>query len=145
MSSVQTEDNRPVAVVKQMDVRFRAGESYEVAVRGHRVRVDQPTDTGGEDTAATPTELFIASLATCVAFYAGRYLTRHGFSRDGLGVSVEYEMATDRPARVSGVRLTVRAPAALPAEQRRALQAVSAHCTVHNTLVNPPSVSIDIA
>ena len=25
----------------------------------------------------------MASLATCAAFYAGRYLTRHGYSRDG--------------------------------------------------------------
>jgi hypothetical protein len=28
--------------------------------------------------APNPTELFAASLATCVAFYAGRYLDRHG-------------------------------------------------------------------
>ena len=53
----------------------------------------------------TPTELFVASLASCVAFYAGRYLTRHGLSREGLGVSVAYEMATDRPARVANIWL----------------------------------------
>ena len=63
-----------------MDVRFVSGEAYEVAVRGHRVLVDQPAYVGGEDSAPTPTELFVASLATCVGFYAGRYLTRHGFS-----------------------------------------------------------------
>lgn len=61
-----------------VDVRFVTGESYEFAVRGHRMLVDQPPEAGGEDEAPTPTELFVASLATCVAFYAGRYLTRHG-------------------------------------------------------------------
>jgi len=127
-----------------MDVRFVAGEAYEVAVRGHRVIVDQPVDAGGTDSAPTPTELFVASLATCVAFYAGRYLTRHGFSRDGLGVSVDYGMATDRPARVATVHLTVRAPADLPAERRSALAAVAAHCTVHNSLTTPPAVTIDL-
>jgi uncharacterized OsmC-like protein len=127
-----------------MDVRFVSGEAYEVAVRGHRVMVDQPVDAGGEDNAPTPTELFVASLATCVAFYAGRYLTRHGFNRDGLGVSVRFDMADDRPARVAVVRLTVRVPADLPAERRPALQAVVSHCTVHNSLTTPPDVTIDV-
>ena len=86
----------------------------------------------------------MASLATCVAFYAGRYLTRHGFSRDGLGVSVDFDMAADRPARVAAVRLTVRVPADLPAERRPALQAVVSHCTVHNSLTTPPDVTIDL-
>ena len=93
-----------------MDVRFVTGEAYEVSVRGHRVLVDQPGDAGGDDRAPTPTELFVASLATCVAFYAGRYLTRHGFSRDGLGVSVGFEMAADKPARVGQIRLTSGCP-----------------------------------
>ena len=129
---------------QRMEVQFVAGESYEVAVRGHSVLVDQPADSGGLDTAPTPTELFVASLATCVAFYAGRYLTRHGYSRDGLAVSVSYEMASDRPARVSGIRLAVRVPASLPAERWPALRAVVSHCTVHNSLSSPPSVAIDL-
>jgi putative redox protein len=127
-----------------MDVRFVAGEAYEVTVRGHRLVVDQPADAGGQDSAPTPTELFVASLATCVAFYAGRFLTRHGYSRDGLAVSVGYEMASGRPARVGGIRLTVRVPAGLPPERWAALRAVISHCTVHNSLASPPRVTIDL-
>ena len=127
-----------------MEARFVAGEAYDVAVRGHRLMVDQPADVGGRDSAPTPTELFVASLATCVAFYAGRFVTRHGYSRDGLAVSVGYEMATDRPARVSRIRLAVRVPAGLPPERWAALRAVVSHCTVHNSLASPPSVSIDL-
>ncbi len=119
MEQVQVAERPVGADAHQMDVRYLSGESYEVSVRGHRVLVDQPAEAGGLDTAPTPTELFVASLATCVAFYAGRYLTRHGYGRDGLAVSADFDMASDRPARVSGVRLTVRAPAELPADRRR--------------------------
>jgi uncharacterized OsmC-like protein len=129
---------------QRMDVRFVARESYEVTVRGHSLMVDQPADAGGQDSAPTPTELFVAALATCVAFYAGRFLTRHGYSREGLAVSVGYDMASDRPARVSGIRLTVHVPAGLPPQRRAALQAVVSHCTVHNSLAVPPSVTIDL-
>ncbi len=128
----------------RMEIRFVAGESYQADIRGHQVLVDQPASAGGADSAPTPTELFVASLATCVAYYAGRYLTRHGFSRDGLTVSASYDFATDRPARVRGIRLTVGVPAGLPPERWPALQAVVSHCTVHNSLASPPDVSIDL-
>jgi putative redox protein len=142
---VQTSVMSADAPAETMDVRFISGEAYEVAVRGHTITVDQPADAGGANTASTPTELFVASLATCVAFYAGRYLTRHGYSRDGLGVSVAFDMAADRPARVAAVRLTLRVPAEVPVERLAALQAVASHCTVHNTLTAPPDVTIDLA
>jgi len=129
---------------ERVDVTPRAGESYEAVVRGHRIVVDQPADSGGDDSAPTPVELFVASLAACVAYYAGRYLTRHGYSRHGLAVSAVFAMATDRPARVSGIRLTVQVPAGLPAERRPALLAVARHCTVHNTLLSAPAVTIDL-
>lgn len=141
---VQTNAMSAGVATEMMDVRFISGEAYEVAVRGHRIIVDQPSESGGEDTAATPTELFVASLAACVAFYAGRYLTRHGYSRDGLGVSVAYDMATDRPARVAAVRLMLRVPGDVPVERWAALRAVASHCTVHNTLADPPHVTIEL-
>jgi uncharacterized OsmC-like protein len=127
-----------------MAVRFRHGESYEVTVRGHRFAVDQPVEDGGTDEAPMPAELFVASLATCVAFYAGRYLSRHGHSRHGLAVTVNYWLAVDRPARISDIRLAVHVPKDLPAERWPALHAVASHCTVHNSLTNPPTVRIDV-
>jgi putative redox protein len=80
----------------------------------------------------------------CVAFYAGRYRTRHGYSRDGLAVSAGFDITSDRPARVSGIRLTVLPPADLPAGRRPALRAVVSHCTVHSSLAFPPPVGIDL-
>lgn len=139
MSAVHTQ------AAQELDVQYLTGEAYEVSVRGHRVRVDQPAEVGGDDTAVTPTELFIASLATCVAFYAGRYLTRHGYSREGLAVSVEYELAKDRPARVAAVHINLQVPPDLPAKRRPALHAVASRCTVHNSLIDPPSVIIALA
>lgn len=127
-----------------VDVGHIDGDAYEIRVRGHRVRVDQPLDAGGADTGPTPTELFVASLAACVAFYAGRYLARHGFDRAGLTVRSEYEMAADRPARVGAIRIWVSPPAGFPADRLPALAAVASHCTVHNSLTDAPEITIGI-
>src|SRR5690348_17442020 len=52
------------------------------------------------------------------------FLSRHGYSRDGLAVSADYEMASDRPARLSSIRLMVRVPAGLPPGRWAALREV---------------------
>jgi len=106
--------------------------------------VDQQADLDGDDSAPTPTELFVASLASCVAFYAGRYLSRHGLPRDDLRVMAEFTMAPDRPVRVGAIRLRVSAPG-LQEERRAGLLAVASHCTVHNSLHQPPEVTIELS
>jgi putative redox protein len=140
---------RPTNAAKQVphgvDVAHVGGESYTVEVRGHQVLVDQPPEAGGSDAAPTPTELFVAALVTCVAFYAGRYLARHGLPRTGLRVRAEFTMATDRPARVAAVRMRILPPSGLPEERSAGLLAVASHCTVHNTLRHPPEVEIELA
>ncbi|WP_338932804.1 OsmC family protein [Streptomyces netropsis] len=123
-------------------VEHKTGDTYTISVRGHRLVADQPSAEGGNDDGPTPTELFAASLASCVAFYAGRYLRRHGVGETGLRVEAEFAMADDRPARVSTVRLTVHVPAELDPQRHDALLAVASHCTVHNTLAHPPEIVV---
>lgn len=122
---------------------YLAGDKFELAIRNHRLRVDQPVSDGGEDTAPTPTELFVSSLAACVAFYARRYLSRHGLPTDGLRAEADYRVAV-RPARVGEIELRLHVPDGVPDENLAPLLAVASHCTVHNTLVAPPSVAIEL-
>ncbi|MGZ5353107.1 MAG: OsmC family protein [Actinomycetota bacterium] len=123
-------------------VRHEGGDRYRIGIRGHEIVVDQPVDDGGDDSAPTPTELFVASLASCVAFYGGRYLARHELPADGFEVDCSFEMARDRPSRVRSIRLDVHLPAGFPTERREAILAVLQHCTVHNSLVMKPDVAI---
>ncbi|MFF4507387.1 OsmC family protein [Streptomyces sp. NPDC001401] len=132
------------ADVHSFEVTHVDHDAYAVDIRGHRLQVDQPADAGGTDTAPTPTELFAASLATCIAFYAGRYLHRHDLPRTGLRVRTEFTMATDRPARVASLRVVVLPPPELPVQRRAALLAVASHCTVHNTLRQLPEIDIEL-
>lgn len=125
-------------------VEHRGGDHFDIAVRGHVLHVDQPADAGGDDSAPTPTELFVAGLASCVAFYARRYLHRHGLPTDGLAVSARYELGP-RPARVTRVDVQLTVPEGVPDERRDALLAVASHCTVHNSLTQPPDVVVAVA
>ena len=129
----------------RVTVRHVDGDAYAITVRGHGMLTDQAVADGGKDAAATPTELLVASLASCVAFYTGRYLVRHGLDRAGLAVTAEFAMAAGRPARVGAVRLRITVPGGVPPQRTDALLAVASHCTVHNTLRQQPDVSIELA
>ena len=130
--------------MRNVSVRHVSGDRFRIDIGTHTLAVDQPTDVGGADTAPTPTELFVASLASCVAHYARRYLARHEISPDGLEVSASYELGTS-PARVSEVQVVVRLAADLTVERRAGLLAVASHCTVHNSITHPPSISVILA
>ncbi len=125
-------------------VEHKGSDLFEVAIRGHLVHVDQPLEDGGSNAAPTPTELFVASLASCVAHYARRFLARHKLPTEGLSVTARFTMA-GRPSRVAQVTVSVNLPAGVPEERKAALLAVASHCTVHNSLAEPPEVSIGLA
>ena len=118
-------------------------DRFELAVRHHRLHTDQPIGDGGQDTAPTPVELFILSLAACVGVYARRYLARHDLPTTGLYVEAAYSMAS-RPTRVGAIAIHLGVPRDVPMENWAALKAIATHCTVHNTLEDPPTVNIDL-
>jgi uncharacterized OsmC-like protein len=134
-----SDEGRARVSAVEIRVIHEEADRYRVVIGPHEFVVDQP-DTG--DAGPTPTDLFVASLASCVAFYAGRFLGRHGIDSEGLAVDCTFEMAEDRPARVASIDLHLMLPLGFPDRLRDRLQAVVEHCTVHNSLVSSPQVRI---
>lgn len=133
----------PGSGADRIEVRHVDGDCYTVRIRGHQLTVDQPTDAGGADFGPTPTELFAASLAACLAYYGGRFLTRHGIDPADLRVDCEFALTTS-PNRIGSIALRVIPPAGMPARLTEAMRAVVSRCTLHNTIQEPPHISIDI-
>ena len=128
-----------------LSVAHQAGDRFQLQVRGHRLLCDQPPADGGTDQGPTPTELFVASLAACVAFYARRFLARHHLDAVGLRVEAAFTMSPDRPARVDTITLRLLLPQPLEENRRNGLRAVVEHCTVHNSIRQAPRIDIDLA
>ncbi len=128
--------------MSDIGVRHEEGDRYRIEVRGHSMWVDQPKQHGGDDSAPTPTELFVAGLGSCVAFYGGRYLARHHLPTDGFGVDCSFELSDDRPTRVASIQISVVLPEMFPPERREAFLAVIEHCTVHNSMMTTPEIAI---
>lgn len=124
-------------------VDHREGDLFAISVRHHTLLADQPLEEGGSDAGPTPTELLVVSLASCVAFYARRFLARHDLRSDGLSVLASFAMAA-RPARVSDIQVSITVPDGVPEDMHERLLAVASHCTVHNTFETPPRVTVSL-
>src|SRR5215475_12838320 len=123
--SVGIEGDAREQAMSAITVDYLGGEAFSVRARDHTVVVDQPYTEGGENAGPTPTELFIAGLAGCVAFYAHRFLARHGLPSYGLRVQAHYEIGADRPTRVGSVELAIEVPTDVPEDRVDALLAVA--------------------
>jgi hypothetical protein len=62
---------------------------------------------------------------------------------EGLAVHAAYVIG-GRPTRVLSMDLQLELPPGIPESRREPLLAVASHCTVHNTLADPPAVSISL-
>jgi putative redox protein len=126
----------------ELTVTSIGGDRHRVLVRGHELVVDQPVEAGGTDAGPTPVELFVGSLASCVAHYARRALGHDGSSPT---VRCTWNMSETPPWRVRTIDIDVVIPAGTTSARLEAVRRAISHCTVHNTLQDPPAVRIDAA
>jgi uncharacterized OsmC-like protein len=116
---------------------------FNIQSRSHTILCDQPAENGGEDTGMTPPELLLASLGSCAAFYAVQYLKTRKLAESGVEVSVTADKLT-QPARLGNFRVHVVYPVPLTEEQTEGLMRSVHHCLVHNTLLTPPEIAIEL-
>ena len=116
---------------------------FEIKARQHIIVSDQPAENGGHDEGMTPPELLLASLGSCAGFYAAQYLRKHKLATEGTRVRVMADKVKD-PARVDNFRIEVESPVELDDRHRTGLEASVHHCLIHNTLLHPPRIAIEI-
>ncbi|HSA96987.1 MAG TPA: OsmC family protein [Acidobacteriota bacterium] len=122
---------------KELKVVF--GENYKIDVeyKGFTVKTDQPLPDGGDNTAPSPFDYFLVSLASCAGYYALAFCKERKIPTEGLAVS----MAFERPAGtrlVQKISIEVTPPAGFPEKYRTALVKSVDHCTVKAHLDQPP-------
>ena len=111
-------------------------DRYRSRIRGHTLLVDQPPADAGP----TPLELFVASFVSCAAFYAGRFLVRHGIA----GHQVEGTATQAADGRVVGIELTLRTARPLPEAVALGATRAMEHCTVARSVVGSVAVTVRI-
>lgn len=124
-----------------MEITFPGGAAVHAHIGDFCIRTDQPVANGGEDTAPSPFDLFLASLGTCAGFYALRFCQERQVPSTGLKLSLEAERDADRH-RLVRVRLKLNLPDDFPEKYRRAIVRAIDQCSVKRAILDPPEFDI---
>lgn len=116
---------------------------FEIKARQHVIACDQPAENGGFDEGMTPPELLLASLGSCAGFYAAAYLKKHKLAESGTSVRITAEKAK-APARLDNFVIQVDVPIELTEQHRKGIEDAVHHCLIHNTLLSPPKINLEI-
>ena len=127
----------------EVTVEHLGAVQFEIKSRQHTIASDQPPESGGYDEGMTPPELLLASLGSCAGFYAAQYLRKHKLATEGTRVRVTAEKVKD-PPRIDDFQIEVEAPIELTGEHRAGVERAVEHCLIHNTLLHPPKIQIQI-
>lgn len=127
----------------EITVEHLGAVQFEIRARQHTIISDQPETSGGFDEGMTPPELMLASLGSCAGYYAAEYLRKKGLAREGTRVRVTADKVP-APARLDNFKIEVSLPVSIGGEHRKGVEEAVHRCLIHNTLLHPPAITIDI-
>lgn len=124
-----------------MEITFDGGKVVTAHSNGHTIRTDQPVDNGGGDTAASPFELFLASIGTCAGIYVKSFCDNRQIPADKIKIiqTTDYNKETGLP---TSVKLDIQLPPDFPEKYKASLLHVAGLCKVKKSIASPPTFEI---
>jgi putative redox protein len=125
----------------EMIIDFPGGAQVDAHFRGHTIETDQPVQSGGEDSAPMPFEVFLASIGTCAGIYILGFCRQRGIPTDGIRI-IQRHYANPVNGTMEKIGLEIQVPPAFPKQYHDALIRSADLCKVKKTLENPPRFEI---
>lgn len=126
----------------KIDVSFPGGVAVDATVKNHVIHTDQPAPTGA-DSGPSPFDLFLASIATCMGFYALRFCQERSLPIEGLGVSLEPVRAV-AGGPVTTIDVQLQLPENFPSKYADAMKRAVDHCAVKRHMMSPPEFRLEL-
>jgi putative redox protein len=125
-------------------VDFPGGNRVDAHFGSFTVHSDQPNPGGGDGSAPSPFELFLASLATCAGFYVLGFCKMRNIPTDGIRLTQKLERNA-ATKMVEKVLIEIQIPEEFPKEYTSAVIRAAEACLVKKHLDRPPSFEITVA
>ena len=126
----------------ELKVTLEGNKRVAAQVGNHRIMTDQPVKNGGDDTAPSPYDLFMTSIATCAGFYVQAYCENKKI--DSSGIEITLKPTRDEKGAINGFITTIHVPKSLPENLHATLTKVVEQCAVKKTIMNNPSFVVEV-
>jgi putative redox protein len=124
-----------------MEITFAGGKKVNASFKGHIHKTDQPITAGGENSAPSPYELFLASIGTCAGIYVKSFCDQRNLPTDHIKLiqSLEMNSETKTPSKIM---IEIQLPSDFPENYKEAVIKTAELCAVKRTIANPPVFEI---
>ena len=119
-----------------------SGFAQEIEIGPHRLTADEPVESGGTNTGASPYDLLLAALGSCTSMTISLYARRNHWPLEKVEVSLWHSKihAADcaecetKTGMLDQIERVIAVEGALDSEQRKKLLEIADKCPVHRTL-----------
>ncbi len=125
----------------EMKIRFPGGLKVDVLYRDLVIKTDQPVREGGEGTAPSPFDLFLASMAACAGYYTLAFCKEREIPVDDIDVAMTATRG-EESKMIDDIRITLDLPASFPERYKPALIRAVDLCAVKKHILRPPRFEI---
>lgn len=127
----------------KMRVYFPGGKKVFADYLGYTHETDQSEYSGGEATAPSPFQLFLASIGTCTGIYVLNFCQMRNI--DTQDIEIIQELETDQVSRmIKKINIEIKLPNNFPDKYKSAIIQTAGLCAVKKHLENPPEFEISV-
>ena len=125
----------------KIEVTFEGKKKVNASFNGFTVSTDQPVEGGGDNSAPTPFELFLASLATCAGIFVKGFCDQRGLPTENIHLfqDMEYDKVSGLAKKIN---IEIQVPPDFPEKYHETLVTIAGKCKVKKHLENPPEFNV---
>lgn len=122
-------------------VGFPGGSRVDADFGSFTVHTDQPSGHGGQGSAPTPFQTFLAALASCAGLYVLAFCREREIPVAGIRL-VQRSETDHATGMVRRIVIDIEVPESFPVKYRAALVRAAEQCTIKKHLEHPPAFAI---
>jgi ribosomal protein S12 methylthiotransferase accessory factor len=133
--------NQETQIIMEMEIYFDGNKKVNANLNGNIIKTDQPLQAGGDGTAPTPFDLFLASMGTCAGVFVKSFCDQRGLASDDIKIIQKLDF---NPASrmIEKIDLEIQLPEDFPEKYKNAVINAANLCAVKKHLQQPPAIEV---
>jgi ribosomal protein S12 methylthiotransferase accessory factor len=124
------------------EITFGGGKKVSAHVRDFIINTDQPVSDGGNNSAPSPFEFFLASIGMCAGFYVVSFCQARAIPIDNIKLT-QTITRNNTTHMVEKIAIEILLPPDFPEKYKGAVIRAAESCTVKKHLTSPPDIKIN--
>ena len=124
-----------------MEITFEDKKKVIAKFGDYKVVTDQPIEAGGEATAPSPFEMFLASIGTCAGIFVKSFCDQRGIPSKDIKIIETFDYNPETHL-IGKIKLDIQLPPDFPEKYKSAVISAANLCTVKKHLAAPPEIEV---